>query len=825
MKMSKKTNLLVHTHFEEVPVEKLRWRCDPENLNLTTTDEVEPCNWIIGQDRAVKAIKLGLDIESVGYNIFVTGFVGTGRLTTIKHLLEELDKKKKRPDDKCYVNNFKKPDMPRIVSLPAGQGKTFKRDMEDIILSLKKNIPAVFESENYQDRRKELVKESEDGQKAILQEFDDQVKKEGFALVQIKMGAFVKPDVQPLVEGKPTSLSKLEKQVKSGKFPEEQFKTLEAKYAALGKLMEDVFKAGKEIVKELEKALEALDKGIILPLIRDLVEEVKDKYENEKIQEYLQEVEESLINNLDRFRRTKEEQPLLPIPGVPLGKGEDEFIEYQINVVVDNSETKTAPIIIETTPSYKNLFGTIERVTDRLGTWKTDFTKIKAGSLLQADGGYLVLNALDVLIEPGVWQALKRTLRHGVIKIETFDPFYFLGTSALKPEPIDLNVKVVMIGDSFLYYLLFYRDEDFKKIFKVKADFDSVMPKDDINVHQYACFMKKICDDDRLLPFDKSGVAAVVEYGVRIAGKQKKLSTRFTIIADLVREASYWANNAKNKQVKREHVEKAIEEWIERVSLPEDKIQEMIEDGTIMIDSKGEVVGQINGLSVYSLADYSFGKPNRITARTSMGRAGVINIEREADLSGRTHNKGVLILAGYLRGKYAQDKPLTMSASLCFEQSYSGVEGDSASSTEVYAILSSLSGLPLRQDIAVTGSINQKGEVQPIGGVNEKIEGFYEVCKAKGLSGTQGVIIPHQNVDGLMLKREVVEAVKGGKFHIYPVKTIDQGIEILTGVKAGERKEDGTFEEGSVNFLVDRQLEVFAQTWKDFARGEMISER
>jgi lon-related putative ATP-dependent protease len=813
------------TNFKEVPVEKLRWRCDPEKLNFTTTDEVEPCDWIIGQDRAVKAVKLGLDIESIGYNIFVTGFVGTGRLTTIKHLLERLEKREKRPDDKCYVNNFKNPDMPRIVSLPAGQGKLFKKDMENLILSLKRNIPAVFESENYQERRKELVKESEEGQKAILQEFEDQVKEEGFALVQIQMGPFVKPDVQPLVEGKPTSLSKLEKQVKSGKFPQEEFKTLEAKYSALGKLMDDVFKAGKEIVKELEKALEALDKEIILPLIRDAVKEIKVKYENGKIQEYLQEVEEGLINDLDRFRRKREEQPALPISGLPFGRGEDEFLEYQVNVLVDNSETQTAPIIIETTPSYKNLFGIIERSSDRLGTWKTDFTKIKAGSLLQANGGYLVLNALDVLLEPGVWPSLKRTLRHGVIEIQTLDPFYFLGTSALKPEPVESDVKVVMIGDNFLYYLLFYRDEDFKKIFKVKADFDSVMPKEERNIHEYACFIKKICDEDKLLPFDKSGVAAVVEFGVRTAGRQKKLSTRFTIIADLAREASYWAGNAKSKQVKREHVEKAIDEWIERLSLPEDKLQEMIEDGTIMIDSEGEVVGQINGLSVYGLGEYSFGKPTRITARTSMGRAGVINIEREADLSGPTHNKGVLILSGYLRGKYAQDKPLTMNASLCFEQSYSGVEGDSASSTEVYAILSSLSGLPLRQDIAVTGSINQKGEIQPIGGVNEKIEGFYEVCKAKGLTKTQGVMIPHQNVDDLMLKTVVVEAVKEGKFHIYSVKTVDQGIEILTGVKAGERKKDKAFEEESVNFLVDKQLKAYAEGWKGFAGGEMPLER
>lgn len=810
--------------FEEVPIEKLRWRCPVEKLDLSTTDDVEPCDWIIGQNRAVKAIKLGLDIESVGYNIFVTGFVGTGRMTTIKHLLEKLEKRGKVPDDMCYVNNFKNPDMPRVISLPAGQGKLFKKDSENLILSLKKNIPSVFESEAYKERRKELVKESESGQKAILEEFEKQVKKEGFALVQIQMGPFVKPDVQPVIEGKPTSLAKLEKQVKAGNFPQEKFGILKAKYDALGELMEDIFKEGKEIVQELEKALDSLDKGMIVPLVEYMIKEIKTKYQNEKLHSYLDEVEESLIDNLDRFKPTKEKTPELPIPILPFVKPEDEFSEYRVNVVVDNSETKTVPIIIETNPNYKNLFGTIERVADRGGIWRTDFSRIKAGSYLKANGGYLVVNALDLLIEPGSWQTLKRALKYRQVEIGAYDPFYLLGASAMKPEPIETRVDVVMIGDNRLYHLLYHLDEDFRKIFKVKADFDSVMPKDEQNVHQYACFIKKICDEDKLLPFDKSGVGAVVEFGVRVAGTQKKLSTRFTIIADLIREASYWAKNADSKVVKQEHVEKAIEEWIKRVSLVEDKIQEMIEDGTIMIDSEGVVIGQINGLSVYDLGEYAFGKPTRITARTSMGRAGVINIEREADLSGRTHNKGVLILGGYLRGKYAQDKPLTVSASICFEQSYSGVEGDSASSTEVYAILSSLSGTPLRQDIAVTGSINQKGEIQPIGGVNEKIEGFYQVCKAFGLTGTQGVMIPHQNVKDLMLKNEVVEAVKEGKFRIYPAKTLDQGIEILTGVKAGERKEDGTFEQGSVNYLVDKQLRQYAESWKSFGTEEARKE-
>ncbi|MGB8656431.1 MAG: ATP-binding protein [Candidatus Zixiibacteriota bacterium] len=811
--------------YEEVPIEKLRWRCPVEKLDLSTTSDVEPCDWIIGQDRAVKAIKLGLDIDSEGYNIFIAGFVGTGRMTTIKHLLERLENKTSVPDDMCYVHNFKDPDAPCIISLPAGQGKLFKKDMDDLVASLKRNIPSVFESEGYKQRRDELLRESEKGQKAILEEFEQQVKKEGFTLVQIQMGPFVKPDVQPVIEGKPTSLAKLEKLVREKKFPAEDLRLLKAKYDALAKLMEDIFKEGKEIVREFEKALEALDREMIVPLVAGMIKEIKAKYQNDKLHGYLDEVQESLVQNLGRFKPPKEKPPEMNIPGIPFFKPEDEFLEYQVNVIVDNSDTKTAPIIIETTPSYKNLFGTIERVADRSGIWRTDFSRIRAGSYLKANGGYLVLNALDVLMEPGSWQALKRALKYGRVEIGSYDPFYLMGASAMKPEPIETKVDVVMIGDNYIYYLLFSLDEDFKKIFKVKADFDSVMPNDETNIHQYACFMKKICDEDKLLSFDKSGVGAVVEFGVRVAGSQKKLSTRFTVVADLIREASYWAKNAGSKVVKRDHVEKALDEWVERVSLTEDKIQEMIEDGTIMIDCDGRVVGQINGLSVYSLGEYAFGKPTRITARTSMGRGGVINIEREADLSGRTHNKGVLILGGYLTGKYAQDKPLAASASICFEQSYSGVEGDSASSTEVYAILSSLSGLPLRQDLAVTGSVNQKGDIQPIGGVNEKIEGFYDVCKAKGLTGTQGVIIPHQNVQDLMLKSEVVEAVKAGKFRVYPVKTIDEGIEILTGVRAGERKEDGKFEEGTVNFLVDKQLEHYAQAWKSFGAEEARKEK
>jgi ATP-dependent Lon protease len=692
--------------------------------------------------------------------------------------------------------------------------------MENLIKTLKKDIPQIFESEDYQEKRKELVKEFQDRQKTIVDEFDKKVKEQNFSLVQVQMGPFVKPDLQPVVEGKPKNIGQLEKLKNEGKFPDEEFKKIQERYSALVSEMEEAFKQNREIAKQLDEALSALDKDIILPQMKDLIAEIKNKYKNKKVNQYLDEVQESLISDLSKFRDKKGEKPDAAIPGLPFVQPAVEFTEYEVNVIVDNSETKGSPIIIETNPTYRNLFGTVERSVDRAGVWRTDFTKIRAGSLLQANGGYLVFNALDALIEPGVWPALKRTLRNRIFEMQSYDPFYLITTSVLKPEPMEVSVKVVMIGDAFLYQLLYHRDEDFKKVFKVKADFDSVMPREKRNVMEYAAFIKKICDGEKLIPFDSTGVAGVVEFGVRLAGRKSKLSTRFTVIADLIREASYWAKKDKGKLVTRKHVEKARDEWIRRVSLIEDKIQELIEEGTIMIDTQGEVVGQINGLSVLDVGDYAFGKPTRITAQTSVGRAGVINIEREADLSGKTHNKGVLILSGYMRGKYAQDKPLVMSASLCFEQSYSGVDGDSASSTEVYAILSSLSELPLRQDIAVTGSVNQNGEIQPIGGVNQKIEGFYEVCQANGLTGTQGVMIPHQNVDDLMLRTEVVEAVKKRKFHIYSVKTIDEGIEILTGIKAGKRRKNGAFEKDTVNYLVEEKLEDLAKKSKEFGAPE-----
>ncbi len=659
------------------------------------------------------------------------------------------------------------------------------------------------------------LKSSKKKQKEILNAFEEEVAKEGFSVIQVQMGPYVRPDLVPMFDGKPTPFNKLDALVHDGKFEKEKLAELKKKYEELTEKLEEIFKTLREAEEKTRQILKEWDQEAITPLIKGAIQEIRAEFPNKKISGYLSDVETHLTRNLHQFKGQKQEQnPQMPQMMMP---EEDPFILYQVNLLIDNSETKGAPVIMETNPNFLNLFGAIEASINRMGVLQTDFTKIKAGSLLKANGGYLVINALDALLEIGVWPMLKRSLKYRQLEIQNFSSMYLISTSRLKPEPIDLDVKVVLIGDSSIYNILYYQDVDFKKIFKIKAEFDSETKRVDDCIVEYATFIRKICDNDNLLPFNKKGMAAVIEYSTRLADKQSKMSTRFNVLADVIRESSYWAKKDGKSEVDRAHVRKAIKERFSRFSLIEDKIQEMIDDGTIMIDTDGAQIGQVNGLSVYMLGEIAFGKPTRITATTAVGRGGVINIEREADMSGRTHNKGVLILGGYLRGKYAQEKPFSLAASLAFEQSYSGVDGDSASSTEVYAILSSLSKLTLRQDIAVTGSLNQHGDIQPIGGVNEKIEGFFSVCMARKLTGRQGVIIPHQNVQNLMLNEEIVKAVEKGTFHIYPVKTIDEGITILTGVKAGEKREDGTYEEGTVNYLVDQELVRLAKSWKTFA--------
>jgi ATP-dependent Lon protease len=799
------------THFEELTPDKLRWSCCPDFIPVASSAEARPCEEIIGQERALRAIQTGLDIKSLGYNIFITGMVGTGRTTTVKQLLERLEKGDRTPDDLLYVNNFKYPDEPVLIVLPAGQGREFSEAMGRLIEALRTNIPDLLKSPYYTERRDALVETQQKKQREILQRFEEEVSEQGFSVVQVQMGLFTRPDLIPMVDGQPTPFAKLDGLVKEKKFPKERFEALRAKYEELTAKLETVFESLREIDEETRALLKGWDEESISPVIKGGIAAVRARFAFPKIGAYLDEVEKALIKSIDAFKAQKKEDREKD------KDGPDDLLEYRVNLLVDNSDQRGAPVVMETNPNYVNLFGSIESTYSRVGMGQTDFTMIKAGSFLKANGGYLVINALDALVEPGVWATLKRTLRNQIFEIQNYLQMYLFSSARLKPEPVRSDVKVVMIGDASIYNLLYFMDEDFKKIFKIKAEFDSEMDKGEKAVGDYVRFVRKICDEDHLRPLDRDGLAALIEYGTRIAGRQRKLSTRFHVIADVVRESCYWAGRNKKSSVGREDVEKAVRERHARVSLIEDKIQEMIEEGTILIDTEGAVVGQVNGLSVYDMGQFQFGKPARITARTAMGRAGVINIEREADLSGPTHNKGVLILGGYLRGKYATQRPLSLTASLAFEQSYGGVDGDSASSTEVYAILSSLSGLPLRQDLAVTGSLNQKGEIQPIGGVNEKIEGFFDVCRAKGLTGSQGVLIPRQNVQNLMLRSEVVAAVQEGKFHVYPVRTIDEGVEILTGVEAGEAAEDGSYPEGTVHFLVDRELQRLAKGWKAFA--------
>ena len=803
--------------YRSLSADQLRWQCDPASLKTKAAAKVPgPVRReIIGQERALRALRVGLEMKHPGYNIFVTGFSGTGRTTTIKRMLQEFEGKKAHLRDHCYVHSFKNPDMPVSISLPAGQGRGLRVDMERLLQDLLKDIPAVYESQRYQRQRRMLVQHFQDRQKSVLQGFEKRVKDQGFDLVQVQVGAMMRPEVVPVVNGSPSSLEQVEELVRKNEVTREQFLTMRETLAELEKQMATVFRELRNIEKRVQESLEELEGKMVMPAVDGLINAVKAAYEEEKVHAYLEELRAHVGSNLDRFRQ-QQLQAAQKDKKDDDDDSTDDFREFIVNVLVDNAETKHVPIVIETNPRYKNLFGTAERELERGGVWRTDFTRIKAGALLRADGGYLVLNALDALVEPGVWQDLKRTLRTGKLDIQAGEPSYGVAVSGMKPEPFDVSIKVVIIGETELYHLLWNRDEDFKKIFKVRADFDFEMTRTAEAIGKYVAFIRMVGEDEKLLPFDPTALAQIIEFGVRLAGSRKKISTRFNIIADVSREANYWAGRDHARAVTGVHVEQAIAERIYRVKLTEQKIQDLIDKGVLLIDTDGSRVGQVNGLSVYDTGEHAFGKPARITAKTSLGRSGVINIEREADLSGPSHTKGVAILSGFFRDRFAQDKPLVMDASITFEQSYGGVDGDSASSTEIYAILSALSGIPIRQEIAVTGSVNQNGEVQPIGGVNEKIEGFFDTCRARGLTGRHGVIIPKQNIDELMLREEVYTAVRKKTFHIYAISTIDEGIEILTGVAAGTRSKDGSFPAGTINALADARLLNYAETWRKF---------
>ncbi len=802
---------------KELTGKDLSYQITFQPKGVTSTDDISPCSGVIGQKRAIEAVKTGLNVKSSGYNIFITGPTGTGRTASIRHLLEQLNREKPNLLDICYVNNFKNEDSPRVLTFQAGDGRRFKKDMNYLITSVRKAVPKIFLSEDYKDRYSRIVREFEGRQKKLIRAFEEKLTKAGFVMVQVQTGLGVRNEIQPLIDEEPVSLEKLERLSKEGKFSLARLDELRRLWDSLRRDFDNTTVESKKLSNKMEDALEKLNYSMIAPLITEKINVLKKRYPDEKVVGYLEEVEEALLSDLDRFReaqpRRGEEEP-------PPYRKREPFEEFSVNLILDNAETDKTPVILEKSPSYKNLFGSLERVVDRFGYWRTDFTRIFSGSLLRASGGFLIARAMDVLLEPGVWVHLKRALRNREIEIAGYDPFYMMAGSGIKPEPIPLDVKVVLVGEPEVYNLLWRLDEDFKKVFKVKAEFDSVMPANQANMRSYYEFTRRMVDEEHLIPFDISGMQAVVEYGKRLSGRRDKLTTRFSAISDIIRESAFCAQQKKASRVTRKDVYTAINRKRMRINLVEEKIQELFDENILLISTSGTAVGQINGLSVYSIGEYSFGRPTRITASTSLGRAGIINIEREADLSGPIHNKGVLVLTGYLRHMFAQDKPLVMSASLTFEQSYSGVDGDSASSAEIYVILSSLGNIPIRQNIAVTGSVNQKGEIQPIGGVNEKVEGFYDVCKSRRLTGDQGVIIPHQNVKDLLLRPDVIEAVEKGKFHIYPIKTINEGIEILTGMPAGKRLANGKFTPGSVLAIVDEKLREMALTLQRFGRDK-----
>ena len=797
----------------EVPVDRLRWQCDTDIFTFDQTRDLAPLKEFVGQDRAIRAIEFGLAMNRDGYNIYVAGLTGTGKTSVVNSYIKRLVERKHatgngyEQEDWCYLYNFADPDRPQIYRLKRGKGRVFKQQVSALLQSLKEELAKAFAADDYKEQRGTLLEAGEAEQQKVFGKAKDIAREQGFMLQLTPQG----PALIPLADGKPMESSdflELEESVQ---------KEIEGKRNELLKTLQSSFEEIQEIVRKTAEKLHKADREVADFTVSRLFRRLLREYRGSKaVVQFLKDLKTYTLDNPDIFKEQEAPQQaaqLVPIAAMPR---RDPYLPFEVNVFVDNSVTDGPPVITEPNPTYPNLFGKVER-RFLFGGYLSDHTMIKAGSLQQAHGGYLLLSATDVLTNPGVWPALKRALRTKEVRIE--EPYEQMGImipQGLRPQAMPADVKVILIGDGTLYQMLAAYDEDFWEIFKVKADFDFQIDRTPENITSFAAFIAGYCEDCEMRHFDRTGVARILEYAARVVADQEKLSSRFAWIRELIDEAEYWAWQTDADFVTGEHVDKAIEERRFRHDLPDEHVQEMIIRGTIMIDTAGTVVGQVNGLSIYTLGDVSFGKPSRITCQTFLGRRGVINIERESRLSGSTHDKGILILGGYLGARYAQDTPLSLSASLCFEQSYGGVDGDSASSTELYALLSSLSGVPLEQGIAVTGSVNQRGEIQPIGGVNQKIEGYFQVCNQKGFTGTQGVMIPAGNVRNLMLHADVVDAVREGRFHIYAVGTIDQGIEVLTGVKAGVRGKNNRYPRGTINCLVEARLKDMAARLRNF---------
>lgn len=784
----------------ELNVKDLKNICNPNIFDFETTDELEPIYSGIGQDRGIKALEFGLNVDVRGNNLYLEGPSGVGKTMYTKNYLDTISKKKKIPADWCYIYNFDNPNEPIAVSLPAGEGKEFKDMMDRFITDIKNDIKSTFNNEEF-ERERTLIKQEFDAKRtALMEQLNAKSAEYGFQVKSSQTGIYM----MPIMNGKAIAEEEFDK------LDEETKKDYEDKSNIVQQHIMEAISQIKAIEKESEEKVSEWQSNVALLTVNAHINYIKTKYKrNKKIVKFLEDIKKDILKNISYFvADDKKDQRQTPQPKPEVVQP---WLNYRVNLFIDNSKLEGAPVIMDSNYSYHNIFGKLE-YENYYGALKTDFTMLKPGLLHIANGGYIIFQAHDLLSNSLCYEALKKALRSKEIGIEnTADARSSMVMVSLKPEPIPLNVKVILIGDDNIYQTLLAMDSDFKKLFKIKVEFEEEAPRNNENMNKLARFVKSYCGQENLPPLDREAMAKVVEYASKLADSKDKLSTRFNDLAQIIAESATWAKLGHSKVVTAKFIEKALEERIERVKKYDSRYMEMIKENTLLIDTSGAKVGQINGLTIMNVGDYTFGKPVKITANTYTGKSGVVNIEREVALSGSSHSKGVLILSSYIGEMFAQNIPLSLTASVCFEQLYNGVDGDSASSTELYAILSSLSGIPINQAIAVTGSVNQKGEIQPIGGVNDKIEGFFQVCKMRGLDGSHGVIIPKQNVMNLNLSDEVITAVKEKKFHIYAISTIEEGIEILTGVPAGKRDSNGNFPAGSINYLAFEKLKKFAR--------------
>ena len=791
----------------ELNYKDLKDICNPNIFHFDTTADIKEYNTIYGQDRGINALQFGVQVEVKGYNIFVEGPTGVGKTMYTKNYLETISKKKKTPNDWCYIYNFDDPNEPIAISFPAGQGKLFKKTMDDFIKDVRLDIKRTFDNEDFEKEKQLIRQEFESKRDLLLEKLNEKSIKHGFQVKTAQNGIYM----MPVLNGKTIEeeeFNNLDESIRK-EFEDKSNIVQQQIYEAINEI--------KAIEKEADKKIDEWQSNIALLTINLHINTVKTIFKrNKKINKFLENIKKDILKNISYFIQDESAEKNIRQMNMQKTENKAPWNNYKVNLFIDNSGLEGAPVIMDTNYSYNNIFGKLE-YENQFGALKTDYTMLKPGLLHKANGGYIIFQAKDLIANPGCYEALKKSLSVKLLNIEnSIDQRSSMVLVSLKPEPIPLNVKVILIGDANMYYTLLSLDEDFSKLFKVKVEFEEDAPKTDENIQKLSQFIGNYCKNSEILDLDKEAMAKIVEFASRLADDKDKISTKFNEISQIVAESSTWAKMAKKKIITKEFIQKALDQRVERIKKYDSRYLEMIKENTLLISTDGYEVGQINGLTIITIGDYSFGKPSKITANTYLGKSGITNIEREIEISGPSHSKGVLILTGYLGEKFAQDFPLSLTASLCFEQLYNGVDGDSASSTEAYALLSSLSGIPINQSLAVTGSVNQKGEIQPIGGVNEKIEGFYQICKMRGFNKKHGVIIPIQNVRNLHLPDEIIESVKNGDFHIYAINTIDEGIELLTGVPAGKKNKDGTFPAGSINYLVYEKLKSYAEKSKIF---------